>query len=160
MVEQRLAELLASHATLKVATAGGTVSPWVAAAFFAEDGPFRLELVIEGRGKTFANLSVDPRVAVMIEDGNAMSLFAQGAGTAVVVPDDAARFRADLVAKTPGSAPLVGLPGLVPVRITIDRWFLTDVPGGWLPAKELVRASDGAEAPRRAPPPPAPSPPA
>ncbi len=137
MLEERLRVLLADTATLKLATAGGAVSPWLAAAFFAEADLFTLRLMIERQGKTLANVHADPRVAVMIETGNPMALFVQGEGRAWQVDGDGREFRDALVDKTPASEPLVRLPNLVPVRIEIARWLLTDVPAGWLPAKEL-----------------------
>lgn len=146
MPERRMAEILASHATVKIATSGGPVSPWVAAAFFAEDGLFSLELLIEARGATLANMQADPRVAIMIEDGDAMRPFAQAQGLAVI-EDGATRelFAAHIAAKTPSSARMVALPGLVPVRLRIQRWRVTDVAAGWLPARE-VRRPDAADA--------------
>ena len=147
-LEQRLAGLLRASPTLKIATAGGPVSPWLAAAFFAEDGLYELRLMIEGSGATLANLLVNPRVAVMVENGDPLALFGQADGTAA------------LVAKTPGSGPLVSLPHLLPVCVRIERWRLTDVKAGWLPARELrPDRPAGAVGPRPAPPPRAPIPP-
>lgn len=157
MLEERLAELLGMNATLKLATQGGRVSPWLSAGFFAEDGLFTLRLMMERQGKTMENMLDDARVAVMIEGGDPLALFAQGQGRAETPDGVANAFRAALVAKTLASAPLVTLPNLVPVRIRIDRWFLTDVRAGWLPAKELrapvasappIRARVAAEAHR------------
>lgn len=139
---RRLSDILASHPTVKIATTGGTLSPWIAAAFFAEDGLFALEILIEARGNTLANIRRDPRVAVMIEDGDAFRPFAQGQGHAVIEPEARARFAAAIAAKTPASGSMVALPDLVPVRLAIDRWQLTDVTAGWLPAHE-IRAPTG-----------------
>ncbi len=143
ILSKRLVQLLASNRTLKIATSGGPVSPWVATAYFAESGPFELHVMIESGGKTLANVKAHPRVAVMLENGDAFGLFGQAQGRAALVEAGAAeRFQAEVVAKTPESAPLMRLPNLVPVRIEIDRWLLTDVGSGWLPAKEL-RAPGG-----------------
>src|SRR3990170_2982020 len=54
MIEQRLTRLLAGSATLEIATSAGR--PWVAAAFFAEDGPYVLQVMLEARGRTLAYL--------------------------------------------------------------------------------------------------------
>ncbi len=154
MPQRRLAEILASHPTITLATSGGALSPWIAAAFFAEDGLFDLEILLEDSGNTLANIRADSRVAVMIQDGDAMRPFAQAQGLAVV-EDSRARegFVAHIAAKTPASAPLVSLPNQVPVRLRISRWRVTDVIAGWLPAREVRRpvAADapGAGAARR-----------
>lgn len=142
MLERRcLREILASHPTVTLATAGGALSPWIAAAFFAEDGLFSLEVLLEDRGNTLANIRADPRVAVMIEDGDAFRPFAQGEGRAAVEAGAGARFAAHIAGKTPVSARMVSLPNLVPVRIQIDRWRITDVGAGWLPAREVAAES-------------------
>jgi hypothetical protein len=138
-IERRLRQLLASHATVKIATASPGGDPWIATAYFAEgDSSFSLMFMLERSGRTLANMTANPRVAVMLENGDAMALFAQGEGTANVVNDATGRFRDSIAAKTPASAPLVGLGGLVPVRIEVTRWRLTDVPGGWLPPREIL----------------------
>ncbi|HTM21357.1 MAG TPA: pyridoxamine 5'-phosphate oxidase family protein [Kofleriaceae bacterium] len=137
MIEQRLREILAGNATLTLATAD--VAPWVAAAYFAEDGAFVLDLMLEARGRTLANLRARPAIAVMLQDGNPMSPFAQGEGVAEVLAGTgvADEVRSRIIRKTPASAPLVGLPEQYPVRLRIARWRVTDVPAGWLPAREL-----------------------
>jgi hypothetical protein len=137
IVIERLTELLARTPTIEIATHGA--APWIAAAFFAEEGPWRLRLMMEARGTTLGNMLGDPRVAVMIQRGDAFSLFAQGAGQARVAEGAGAAFQAALIAKTPGCAGLVTLPGQVPVVIDLDRWRLTDVPAGWLPGREITR---------------------
>jgi len=141
---ERLDDLLGASHVVKVATSGGPATPWVAAAFFAEDGLFALELMLEERGHTLSNLLADPRVAVMLEHGDAFAVFAQGAGRARVVHGAEAQFRERIAAKAPESAMLVSLPGLVPVRVEIGRWWVTDVRAGWLPARQI--ACDGADA--------------
>jgi hypothetical protein len=140
-LEGCLATLLAAHATIKIATIGE--SPWIIAAYFAQDGLYSLRTMLEGGGRTMANIRANPRVAIMIENGDALAMFAQADGRAYLIDDAAAEFQSALVAKTPASEPLVRLPNLVPVAIGIDRWRLTDVKAGWLPAKELLPAPAG-----------------
>lgn len=139
MLEETLTKLFADNATLKIATTDGEPSPWIAAAFFASEGPFTLDVMLEARGRTLANIQARPDVAVMIENGDAFALFGQGHGRATVADGEEARMREAIVAKTPSSASLMGIPDLVPVRIEIDRWRLRDVGAGWIFAKELVR---------------------
>jgi len=139
-IDRRLWDLLAAHSTVKVATYGPEAGPWISAAYFVEESAYSLALMFESGGRTFANMKANPRVALMLENGNAMALFGQAEGRARVVDGAGERFRDAIIAKTPDSAPLVSLPGQLPVRIEVVRWKLTDVPGGWLPARELVRS--------------------
>jgi hypothetical protein len=140
---QRLTSLLAESHVLKLATTGGPLSPWIAAAFFVEDGPFSLLLMLEGGGKTMTNLRADPRLAVMLECGDALAPFAQGAGKVRLDGLDTKETIARIAAKTPESAPLLAIPGQLPVRIEIDRWWMTDVKAGLLPGKLVERPSEG-----------------
>lgn len=142
MLEPRLNQLLGATASVKIASSDQVGAPWVAAAYFAEEGPFTLRLLIESGGRTLANVRARPNVALMLEDGNAIALFAQADARAQVVEGAEEQFRDAIAAKTPASAPLVGLPGLVPVKLTVDRWRLTDVSAGWMPGRELARPAD------------------
>lgn len=139
-LEGRLAQLLDEHATVKLATSSPEGVPWVATAYFVGLGPYALALMLEAQGRTMTNIRANPEVAMMVEDGDAMALFAQAEGRAAAVAGAAERFRDAIAQKTPESAPLVGLPGLLPVRIDVRRWKLTHVPGGWLPGRELTPA--------------------
>lgn len=56
-LEPVVSNLLRNHKTLKLATAGGAVSPWISGAFFAEDGAFTLRCVLEAHGKTWPTCS-------------------------------------------------------------------------------------------------------
>jgi nitroimidazol reductase NimA-like FMN-containing flavoprotein (pyridoxamine 5'-phosphate oxidase superfamily) len=141
MLDEALIQLLKQTATVKISTASHRGAPWVAAAFFAEDGPFSLRVLLEARGRTLANLRANPRVALMIENGNAFSLFAQAEGSVKLVEQEHALVRDAIAKKTPASARMVALPNLVVVRIDVECWRLTDVSAGWLPAKELSRSS-------------------
>lgn len=136
-LEALLRGLLSQHKTLKIATAGGPTSPWIAGAYFAEAGPFTLQMVLETHGKTMKNILADARVAVMVADNHPFSLFAQGEARAKIVDGDvAAQVKVDLLAKNPEMAPFFGAP-LQFVHLEITRWVLTDIPKGWLPGKEL-----------------------
>jgi hypothetical protein len=141
ILERRLRELLASHDSIKIATSSPSGEPWISTAYFLDESPFALAFMMEPGGRTLTNMKANPRVALMLENGDAMALFAQAEGRATVVVGGRERFRDGIAAKTPASAGLVELPGLVPVRIEVVRWKLTDVPGGWLPAREFVAPS-------------------
>lgn len=135
-VEERLSLLLSASPTLEIATSAGR--PWIAAAYFAEDGPYVLQIMLEARGRTLAFLRENPSFAVMVQHGDAMAPFAQGEGHAKVAPADGDAVRSRIIAKTPASAPLVGIPDQVAVYLHVDRWQITDVPAGWLPARVLM----------------------
>ena len=133
-----LVELLRAHRTLVLASTGGPVSPWIAAAYFAEADPFTLQLAIETGGKTMANLRADPRIAVMVAGPHPFALFAQGEGLVTIErPGTAAhaRIRAELIAKAPEMEPFFAAP-MEHLRLRLRRWLLTDVTRGWLPARE------------------------
>jgi hypothetical protein len=68
-----------------------------------------------------------------------MAPFAQAEATAFRADQRHDAIRDAIASKTPESAGLVGLPGLVGLRLEVGRWRLTDVPKGWLPARELAR---------------------
>lgn len=137
-MQGRLRSLLEESSTIKIATAGGRRSPWIAAAYFALVDPFCLEVLLEAGGATLSNLRASPAAALMLESGDPFRPFAQAAARAEAgAGADADRVRAAITARSPVSAPLVALPGLVPVRLLIDAWWLTDVSRGVLPAHEL-----------------------
>lgn len=138
MSKEALRQLLNGNATVKLATAGPGGRPWVATAYFAVDDPFALTVLIEARGRTLSNLRENPHCAVMIENGNAMALFGQAEATAREVDERHDAIRDAISKKTPEAAGLVGLPNLVGVRLDVARWRLTDVPAGWLPAREVL----------------------
>lgn len=141
MLHEALENLLRTSSTIKIATATHRGASWVAAAFFVEDGAFALHVLLENRGRTLANLRSNPRVALMIENGDAFSLFAQAEGDAKIVESRHDEIGRAIAEKTPASATMVALWNLTPVRIEVDRWRLTDVKAGWLPAKELSRSA-------------------
>lgn len=139
MLEAALKKLLAENASIKLGSVSEEGAPWLATAYFAAADPFKLTVLIESTGRTLANLRANPRVAVMIEHGDAMALFAQAEGVARLVDERHAAIRDAIAEKTPAAAPLVALPNLVGVELDISRWRLTDVPAGWLPGRELSR---------------------
>jgi nitroimidazol reductase NimA-like FMN-containing flavoprotein (pyridoxamine 5'-phosphate oxidase superfamily) len=135
--EAVLAQLLSRQKTLKLATSGGPVSPWITGTYFTEDGPFRLYLTLEKRGKGMANVAANPRVAVAIDGGSPFESFAQGEAEAHVVTGPAAEARlAQLKGKVPEIAPLLaGELNLMELRVS--RWLLTSFPDGMFPARAL-----------------------
>lgn len=113
--------------------------PWGAGVFFAESGLFDLSLVLELHGRTRQNIRRNPRVAMVVSNGNPFEPYLQGAaGAEVLEDDDEMRATTDaLRAKAPQIEPLLGAP-VAAVRLHVSRWRATDVVNGWLPGKELV----------------------
>lgn len=137
-VDQLALDFLAKHKTLRIATAGGPVSPWIAGAFFREDGLFRLQLVLERHGKTMTNIRADNRVAVIVAD-DPFGFFLQGEGKVHIVEgDEEQEVRMALREKVPEVAPLLAAP-IYAVHVEISRWFATDLSRGVFPAKEIRR---------------------
>ncbi|MHB1843890.1 MAG: pyridoxamine 5'-phosphate oxidase family protein [Deltaproteobacteria bacterium] len=133
-----LAKLLAEQKTMKLATAGGPVSPWVTGTYFVERDPFTLYLTLETRGKGMANIAASPHVAVAVDSNSPFTTFAQGEGRATVIEQSGeSRHLAALRAKVPEIDPL--LRGEIQlIEIAIGRWFVTSFPEGWFPAKVLT----------------------
>jgi hypothetical protein len=137
-IRAALAELLAGQKTLKLATSGGAVSPWITGTYFSETNPFTLHLTLEKAGKGMANIAANPKVAVAVDTNNPFATFAQGEGKARILTGAAADAQlAALRKKIPEIEPL--LAGQLHVMaIDIQRWLVTSFPQGWFPAKVLV----------------------
>lgn len=137
-----------NHA-VQLATLGGAWTPWILGAYFtrapdalrasdARSGLADLDLVlmIERAGKTFANLALDPRVALSVSKNDATQDFIQGSGRAALLdPADEADVIAALQAKMPWYR--LYTPCL-PVRIAVHELFVTSFELGWMPALRLT----------------------
>jgi hypothetical protein len=137
-VRAAAAALFAEVPSIQVATLGGPYTPWILGAYFttAPDEPLELLLMVEKHGKSMKNLRADPRVAFTVNTGDAMHDFAQGAGRAEVLDDDAAPlFLERLVAKMPWFKLYTPC---APVRIRVEELFVTSFSRGWMPAQRLV----------------------
>jgi hypothetical protein len=135
---QALAEFLTKMKTLKLATTGGPISPWITGTYFISEGLFTLFLTLEKAGKGMANVTANPRVALAIDDNDPFKLFAQAEGRAsIVAPDAAAPYYAGLRKKIPEIEPLLA-GSLHMMRIDVTTWRLTSFPDGWFPAKVLT----------------------
>ena len=144
MIATRLAEVLRGVGTLTTSSCRDDV-PWAAGGYFAEDGLFTLGMILETHGTTMTNIRANPRVAVSITTGNPYDPFAQGVANVEVLTDEAeiGAVHAALRAKSPEIEALLGLP-VETVRYRVETWKVTDLPNGWLPAKVLTAAADGA----------------
>ena len=135
----KLQDLLSSQKVLKLATAGGQVSPWITSVYFTAETPFGLLFTLEKRGRGTANLAANPKVAVAIDASNPFTVFAQGEGVARLLPDgERARVTGALLAKIPEAKPLYE-GELLLVTVDISSWHVTSFPDGWFPAKVLTR---------------------
>jgi len=136
-VEQALADLLSRNKSLKLATAGGPVSPWITGTYFIAEGLFTLFLTLEKTGKGMANVRANPRVALAIDDSDPFKLFVQAEGKASVVdPAVAQPLYAGLRKKIPEIEPLLA-GDLNMMRIDVTTWRATSFPDGWFPARVL-----------------------
>lgn len=136
-VPEALKSLLAELKVVKLATAGGPVSPWITSTYFVEEGVEKLHLILERTGKGMKNVAADPRVAIALDTGNPFVTFAQAEATAAIIEGERAAQRlAALRKKVPEIEPLLMGPHHV-IEITIQRWLVTSFPDGWFPAKEL-----------------------
>ena len=140
-VRASLERLLASQKTMKVATAGGAISPWITSVYFAEHTPFELNFTLEKRGRGMANVLALPKVAIAVDANDAFAVFAQAEGVARIVTGQAAELRlAALRRKIPEIDPL--LQGdLHVMAVDITRWLVTSFPSGWFPARVLSAPS-------------------
>lgn len=113
--------------------------PWGSGSFFAESGLYDLQLLLELHGHTLRNIRQNPRVAVVVSNGNPFEPFLQGAADAQVLDgeDDIKATTEALMAKAPQIEPFLGAP-LAAVRLHVTLWRATDVVNGWLPGKELA----------------------
>src|SRR6516164_3497546 len=101
-VEQALGELLVRIKSLKLATNGGPVSPWITGTYFISEGLFTLYLTLEKTGKGMANVRANPRVALAIDESDPFKLFLQAEGKASIVdPASAQPFYSGLRKKIP-----------------------------------------------------------
>ena len=136
-VEEVVRRLLAGSPIMYLSTAAND-EPWGAGAFFAESDLFDLWLILELYGRTLGNIRQNPRVAMVVSNGNPFEPFLQGSADALVLEDDDNMRAATgaLRAKAPQIEPLLGAP-IAAVRLHVTRWRATDVANGWLPGKEL-----------------------
>jgi hypothetical protein len=137
-VDGVLAALLAGRKVLKLATAGGKISPWITSAYFVEEGVRALHLILEQGGKGMENIAANPKVAVAIDGDDPFAPFAQAEAFARVLEGDAAAAAlARLKGKVPEIAPLLMGPHRV-LQLDVSRWRVTSFANGWFPARELV----------------------
>lgn len=134
--EAAVADVLAAHASMTLATAGDD-GPWAGGVYFAELDPFTLVVVLERTGRTLAAIRQNPMVAVVLRESSPMRPFLQGKATAHVVDgDEETEVRWRLLAKVPECEPFLQAP-VVAVRLAVTDWRITDFTKNWFPGKEV-----------------------
>lgn len=133
-IRERIEKVFAENTAIMMATTGGEYSPWILGAYFATDG-LDIYLLLEKHGKTMSNLNVNKDVAFVISQNDAMKDFLQGSGTLEILSDDEdARVRKMIVDKMPQFQTFTPVS---PVKITVNKFFVTSLEMGWFPAKTL-----------------------
>lgn len=127
-------DILAENNAISLATTGGEYSPWILGAYFASDD-LTIYLLLEKAGKTLANLKVNPKGALLVSQNDAMKDFLQAQFEATILPDsDEPRVREMLVKKMPWYQTYAPC---VPVRLDVQKWFVSSLSRQWFPAKVL-----------------------
>lgn len=133
-IKSAILSILSENNAINLATTGGEYSPWILGAYFASDD-LTIYLMLEKSGKTLANLKVNPKGALMISQNDAMKDFLQAQFEAVILPDsDEAKVRELLVGKMPWYQTYTPC---VPVRLDVQKWFVSSFARQWFPAKVL-----------------------
>lgn len=133
-IKQMILSILNENNAISLATTGGEYSPWILGAYFASND-LTIYLLLEKSGKTLANLKTNPKGALMISQNDAMRDFLQAQFEAVLLADsDEAKVREMLVAKMPWYQTYTPC---VPVRLDVQKWFVSSFARQWFPAKVL-----------------------
>ncbi len=133
-IKSAILDILSQNNAISLATTGGEYSPWILGAYFASDD-LSIYLMLEKSGKTLANLKANPKGALMISQNDAMKDFLQAQFEAVFLPDsDEAKVRQMLVAKMPWYQTYTPC---APVRLDVQKWFVSSFARQWFPAKVL-----------------------
>ncbi|HMQ69359.1 MAG TPA: pyridoxamine 5'-phosphate oxidase family protein [Ignavibacteria bacterium] len=130
----KIKEIFKSNDAISIATTGGELSPWILNAYFASD-ELKIYLFIDTDGKSMVNMKINNRIAIAISKNDAMQDFLQGYGTIEILKDTEESFVRDLLTKkmpwfktyTP----------VTPVRIDIEKFYVSSFESKWFPAREL-----------------------
>jgi len=134
-IRRRAASIFTANHALSLATTGGAHSPWVLGTYFAEQD-LKLFTFLEASGKSIENLRLDPRVAFLVSQNDAMKDFLQGQGRAhLLESQEEPRIRALLEAKMPWFKTYTPV---VPIRIDIQELFVSSFELGWFPARHIA----------------------
>ncbi|MCB0726284.1 MAG: pyridoxamine 5'-phosphate oxidase family protein [Ignavibacteria bacterium] len=133
-VKEKIKEIFKNNDAITIATTGGELSPWILSAYFASD-ELKIYLFIDTDGKSMVNLRINKRIAIAVSKNDAMQDFLQGYGTVEILKDSEEGFVRDILTKkmpwfktyTP----------VTPVRIDIEKFYVSSFESKWFPAREL-----------------------
>ncbi len=133
-IKSVILNILSANKAISLATTGGEYSPWILGAYFASED-LTIYLLLEKSGKTLANLKVNSKGALLISQNDAMKDFLQAEFVATLLPEsEEARVRELLVAKMPWYQTYTPC---APVRLDVQKWFVSSLARQWFPAKVL-----------------------
>ncbi|MFN3345548.1 MAG: pyridoxamine 5'-phosphate oxidase family protein [Chloroherpetonaceae bacterium] len=133
-IKSVILNILSENNAISLATTGGEYSPWILGAYFASED-LTIYLLLEKSGKTLANLKVNSKGALLISQNDAMKDFLQAEFVATLLPDsEEARVRQLLVSKMPWYQTYTPC---APVRLDVQKWFVSSLSRQWFPAKVL-----------------------
>lgn len=133
-VKKKVLEILKSYDAIMVATTGGEFSPWILGAYFGHDD-LKIYLLLETHGKSFGNIQINNKVAISISRNDAMQDFLQASGEAVIMDVSEDKFVRDMILEKMPS--FQTFTPVTPIRIDVNKFFVTSLQNGWFPAKVL-----------------------
>ncbi|MFQ5911268.1 MAG: pyridoxamine 5'-phosphate oxidase family protein [Thermoplasmata archaeon] len=114
----------------------GKEGPWVASAYFAEEGT-RIYCLLTHGTRTLENSKNNPSIAFCV-DRQVPDKFLQGRGIIEPLPDESEEKKKGeslLLKKIPEIAGFMKEPTYTICRVTPSELFVTDFSRGWFPAK-------------------------
>ena len=133
-VKEKILEILKDNDAIMIASTGGEYSPWILGAYFASKD-IDIYVLLETHGKTFANISRNPEVAISISKNDAMQDFLQAKAEAEILSEEQEpEVRKMIVDKMPWFQTYTPVS---PVRLRVKKYFVTSLKNGWFPAKVL-----------------------
>jgi uncharacterized protein YhbP (UPF0306 family) len=133
-VKKAVLDILKNHNSLTLATTGGEFSPWILSVYFASEG-LDIYFFLEESGKTIKNVAINKKVATAISQNDATKDFLQAYGQITILRKEDDEFvRNMLIAKIPWFQTYTPV---FPVKLKIDKYFVSSFSRNWFPAKEL-----------------------
>jgi len=133
-IKKAVLEILENHNALSLATTGSEYSPWILSVYFANDD-FDIYFFLEESGKTIRNIAINKNVAIAISQNDATKDFLQAYGQITLLQKKEDEFvRNMLISKMPWFQTYTQV---FPVKLKIDRYFVSSFSRKWFPAKEL-----------------------
>lgn len=138
-IKDKIKDIFKNNDAITIATTGGELSPWILSAYFASE-ELKIYLFIDTDGKSMVNLRLNNRIAIAVSKNDAMQDFLQGYGTLEILNDSEESYVRDLlIKKMPWFKTYTPV---TPVRIDIEKFFVSSFNDKWFPAKELKISVD------------------